>query len=327
MNEQSRKALSSLAAPQPVPEPAMLERQHRQVRPYLRQFVRGLPERRRRNLRRRRAAVAGGIALSAIVVLGIWSSGATAPFSVEGGRSVASNDAPDGFFTASGEAATLRTRRGARIFVATDTRIQAVTSNDVHEQLELARGSVRVQVPKLEKGTSFSVQTPDAKVTVHGTVFSVTISGEGKMSATCVQVSEGRVSVERAGKVSMVKAGEQLNCEKGPALASHAVAAPAASASGAAQATRTPSELDRAPAPALPARSPVAARPASTTRRAEEEELSAQNALLAAALRAERAGRYVEAQAQLEALLTRYPASALKSDAERSLERLRRKGR
>jgi len=197
----------------------------------------------------------------------------------------------------------------------------------VLEQLQLARGSVRVQVPKLGKGSSFSVHTPDAKVTVHGTVFSVTISGEGTMSATCVQVSEGRVSVERGGKVSMLTAGEQLNCEKGSAVATHSVAPPAASASGAAQATRTPTELDRAPAPPLPARPPGAARPASTTRRAEEQELSAQNALLAAALRAERAGRYIEARAQLEALLTRYPASALKSDAERSLERLRRKGR
>ena len=326
MNEQSRKALSSLAAPQAVPDPAMLDRQHRQVVPHLRQFVRGIPERRQRKLRRRRAAVAGGIALSAIVVLGISLRGATAPFSIEEGRSVASND-PDGFSTASAEAATLRTRRGARIFVATDTRIQAVTSNDVHEQLELARGSVRVQVPKLGKGSSFSVHTPDAKVTVHGTVFSVTISGEGTMSATCVRVSEGRVSVERAGKARMLEAGEQLNCEKGSALASHSVAPPAASTSLAAQASRTPTELDLAPASPLPARSPVAARPASTTRRAEQEELSAQNALLAAALRAERAGRYVEARAQLEALLTRYPASALKSDAERSLERLRRKGR
>jgi hypothetical protein len=329
MNERdSTTALSSLGGPLAVPAADVLEWQHNQVRPHLRRFVRGIPARRRKKALQRRALVVGTFALSAALAVGAWLSRAdeAVAFSVEQGRLASRGGPSDELVTSAAEGATLRTRRGAKVSVAISTRIQAITSDEHHEELALAQGSVSLVVPKLGAGVTFSVQTPDAKVTVHGTVFSVTVSGHGATSQTCVQVSAGLVSVERAGTLTLVKGGETSNCAASPAPTTALPVAVPAAVTGAEVLPLLPTEPTRPSSSARdasPASGPIAASP--VVGRTADASLVAQNGLLAAALQAERAGRYLEAQRELEALLERYPRSALRPDAERSLERVKHK--
>jgi FecR protein len=324
----STTALASLGGPLAVPATEVLERQHSQVRPHLRQFVRGIPARRRREARQRRALVVGTFALSAALAVGVWLSRADKPiaFNVEQGRLASRGGQSDELFTSAAQGATLRTLRGVEVSVAINTRIGAITSDEHHEELELARGSVSLVVPKLGAGASFTVQTPDTKVTVHGTVFSVTVSSHGSTSQTCVEVSEGLVSVERAGKLVLVKGGETSNCAASPTPATAlpvAVPDPVARAEAPPVVFAEPTRQSSSARAASPLSAPGAASPG--VGRTADASLVAQNGLLAGALQAERAGRYREAQRELEALLERYPSSALRPDAERSLERVKRK--
>jgi hypothetical protein len=327
MNERdSTTALASLGGPLAVPTAEALERQHNQLRPHLRQFVRGIPARRRRKALQRRALVVGTFALSAALAVAVWLSRAdkALAFSVERGRLASRGGQSDELFTGAAEGATLRTRRGVKVSVASKTRIQDIISDERHEELVLAQGSVSLVVPKLGAGVTFSVQTPDTKVTVHGTVFSVSVSSHDSTSQTCVEVSEGLVSVERAGKLTLVKGGETSNCAASPAPATTLpVAVPAAGTTAVPLLPTEPTRPSSSARDASAASGPGAA--SAGVGRTPDASLVAQNGLLAGALQAERAGRYLEAQGELEALLKRYPSSALRPDAERSLERVKRR--
>lgn len=321
-DEQSRAALASLGGPLAMPDAEAHERQKQEVLPRLRQIVRGVPARRRRKTWQRRAAVAGGFIASSALAFGVWL-GLTrhaAPFEVEQGPGASQTDERHGYSTGAGSGATLRTRRGAHVSLLANTRLSAISSEPKHELLRLAAGSVNVRVPKLGTGATFAVQTPDSLVTVHGTVFSVTVLSFGPSSQTCVAVSEGLVAVERGGKRTLVGAGEQLNCHRAlslpqaPALEPTAVRGPPAAST--AQESGQPRErhvAKQAAAPPLPSNN------------SSDESLAAQNRLLATALQAERAGQFAEARNQLQRLLARYPSSPLRADAERSLSRVSRK--
>jgi len=227
--------------------------------------------------------------------------------------------------TLAGETAALRTRHGAQVTLAGASRVDAITADEHHDQVVLARGSVHVQVPSLGAGKTFSVRTPDALVTVHGTTFQVSVSGAAGSTQTCVQVTEGVVSVVRGGAPVLLRAGGQFNCAESATPKASPAAAPAEDGS-------LPKSAERAAERASP-REPAsstnqthaASAGASAAGASADATLGEQNRLLAAALQAERAGNYAEARGLLRELLARYPSSALVPDAQRSLERVQRR--
>jgi hypothetical protein len=69
------------------------------------------------------------------------------------------------------------------------------------EHVALSIGKIGVRVPKLPAGKTLSVGTPNATVTVHGTVFEVVVKRtDDGASSTAVSVTEGRVSVRSDGR-------------------------------------------------------------------------------------------------------------------------------
>jgi ferric-dicitrate binding protein FerR (iron transport regulator) len=170
------------------------------------------------------------------------------------------------------------------------------------QQIALNRGKVELSVPKLTAGTSLSVATPDAVVTVHGTRFSVEVmSGQ-----TCVKVSEGVVSVARAEARERLTRGQSSGCT--PLLA--------------------PSSSERAAEALVTTRAagPLANTPAEAEARSKPKSsgtLLQENRLFQSALRAEQSGDRARAELLATQLLTRYPDSVMAADARRLLGRMR----
>lgn len=201
------------------------------------------------------------------------------------------------------EPARIQVRAGAQIEVFPDSRV----SLPRRQELRLAGGKVAVSVPKLLAPETFSVQTVDARVVVHGTRFVVEIAEPAPNGArTRVRVTEGRVSVFFAGRESLVSAGESW-----PALVARAPdpEPPPALA---------PSAHDAAPRHVARAAEPVK----STTSAA----LAEQNRLFASAVAARRRGDDSQAIVLLDQLLARHPQSPLAPEARverfRALKRL-----
>lgn len=212
----------------------------------------------------------------------------------------------------------LRTEEGtARLGFASGAAAQVssqssltVTATRSTEALFLARGNVDVEVPKLDAQRGFSVATPDALVTVHGTRFSVHVDDDGGGGQrTHVKVDHGVVSVEHAGREVRLLAGDAWP----PASSSGAGAAPEQDAS-AAELERA--LLDEAQARGSRERKPRdKARPPARRRVTyDSRELADQNQRFAAALRMRKAGAGGAALAELAQLLERYPESPLRQE-------------
>jgi ferric-dicitrate binding protein FerR (iron transport regulator) len=152
---------------------------------------------------------------------------------------------------------------------------------------ELRGGTAQFEVAKLPKGVTFSVKTPDAEITVHGTSFRVSVGppGEGGGPRTQVAVTDGVVSVEspQAPRARLV-AGDRW-----PAPAALASASP-------------PGSTAAAPRPAGSVAVP-------------RSDLAAQNALLTDALSARRRGDGSAEARALDAFIARYPRSPGAHDA------------
>jgi hypothetical protein len=85
----------------------------------------------------------------------------------------------------------------------------SLTATRRTESLLLTRGRLDVEVPKLDRERGFAVETPDAKVVVHGTGFSVSIVPENEAGIrTAVSVTHGVVSVAHDGREVLLRAGE-----------------------------------------------------------------------------------------------------------------------
>jgi hypothetical protein len=160
-------------------------------------------------------------------------------------------------------------------------------------------------------GTSLSVATPDAVVTVHGTRFSVEIDHD----RTCVNVSEGVVSVSRGAAVERLVAGQHSGCQQRREGADSAVAAASLASEAAPQADQaetrkhvTAPQLDRG------TRASAARGPSGT--------LTRENRLFEQALAAEQARRWRDAEVLAQRLLARYPASPMGPEARRVLRRV-----
>lgn len=150
-------------------------------------------------------------------------------------------------------------------------------------ELGLLQGQVSLDVPPMPTGTSFVVQTPDTRVTVHGTRF--TVSYPNAQGGSCVRVMEGRVGVKGPSTDVLLGPGEAVGCDDvpNPAPERH-------------RQSKTDSE--------------------------EQSTLAVQNQLLQQTLVKERQGDAPGARRALRSLLAKYPESPFAPEARRALSRL-----
>jgi hypothetical protein len=207
--------------------------------------------------------------------------------------------------------AELETQAGVRLDLggASQLGLTAVEPGQKWSRVSLNLGRLDVRVPRLTRGEAFSVVTPQATVTVHGTAFTVEVTeARNGASRTCVRVSEGRVVVRHAAGENTVAPGESWGC--GDAR-----------------------PRDAAPAPAAGTRERSGTRTASFVKRdqdagsiAQASTLGVEAGLLQKALGAERDGDLPTAERMLVTLLRSYPDSIVAPEARAALQRVR-KGR
>ncbi len=180
------------------------------------------------------------------------------------------------------------------------------------ESLLLSRGSVDVEVPRLAQPVEFAVDTPDARVVVHGTRFLVQVDpGAPAGAATQVSVSRGIVSVQAGSKEVWLRAGERW-----PSGASSAgdVEDYAGDDAGAlpGQPALAPAELEPLERAAPAQRHGQRGR---AWRKASDHSLARENRAFAAAMARRKAGELRQALSELERWLARYPDSVLQQEA------------
>jgi hypothetical protein len=206
--------------------------------------------------------------------------------------------------------ASLETESGLRLDLDVKSQVSlSHLSESGERRVELLSGQVSCAVPKLEAGSSFAVVTPNARVVVHGTKFTVRVdSSEAGVTRTCVRVREGLVAVHQAQGIAMLHAGESWGCVE--PLASNA-----------------PPRVTMTDVPPLSrARrgshksAPVVVTPEE--RAAREGTLGKEAELLQTALAAEHGGHRDAAMAALTKLLSAYPESPLLPDARAALKRV-----
>jgi hypothetical protein len=199
--------------------------------------------------------------------------------------------------------------------VAEGTRmsVAGILGSAKTNHVELRQGEVTCRVPHLAEGERFSVVTPDARVVVHGTVFSVRFDpARGTDSKTCVRVTQGVVIVHHDSQETALNAGDSWGCSS-PETAQSPAPAPAALGE-----TGTPGSSGAATAKpgAHVVAQHAAKEPPSRSTLAEETQL------LQSALAAERLGNRDKARIMLQSLLTEYPSSPLSREATRALARV-----
>lgn len=215
----------------------------------------------------------------------------------------------DGLRTLAHAQAELETQAGVRLELgsASELSLTAIEPGRKWTRVSLGHGRLDVRVPPLTHGAAFSVVTPQATVTVHGTAFVVEVakSSDGS-SHTCVRVSEGAIVVRHASGADTVLAGGTWGChEAHPSNAALTALAPAAKVSG-------------SPATDPSPRRERSARSAAT----EASTLGTEAGLLQKALGAERAGDFDTAERTLATLLRLYPNSIVAPEARAALERV-----
>jgi hypothetical protein len=207
---------------------------------------------------------------------------------------------------------------GVEVVVGPETRLALPSEKDtqlLREELVLESGILQVRVPKLPKGALFSIRTPNAVVSVHGTAFSVEVtkSGASEVPQTRVIVTEGVVSVQHAGHELLLDAGsEWTSAVANPPVATHDV--PSASKPGPFKPASPTHEDRRAASPERPSPEHKAGnvRGASGV---DPTELANQNRLFAEAMSARDRGDGAHAVALLEDFVRKYPVCPLTEDA------------
>ncbi len=178
-------------------------------------------------------------------------------------------------------------------------------------RLELQRGLVSCSVDPAGVGPKLSVITPDATVSVKGTIFSVEVMDDGESTRSCVRVQRGLVEVARGGRVEKVSAGQSSGCAQAEVPAEDSAASP---------------EGQPEARPARPSEAPLSSRTQSKgSNDGGLPSLARQNSLLARALAAEREGRLMQAESQLTELLEQFPSTPLRVDAETARTRIRKR--
>jgi hypothetical protein len=217
-----------------------------------------------------------------------------------------------------------------------------VTESTETQRFALLRGAVRARVAKLAPGERFLINSADAEIEVHGTQFRVALVEEDPtcpgQPMTRVSVTEGVVSVRAGGQEIRLHPGEQWpkGCAAGarapqatrlwrpPHVASSKpwasvfrVAPPApAEAPVPPPEAPAPSPLAATPVAVPPVQSPAAPAPSVVPQPpVAPSQLQAQNDLFAAAMRAKKVGREMDAIRYLSRLLRLYPQGQLAESA------------
>lgn len=191
--------------------------------------------------------------------------------------------------TSGDQSATLRDSSGFEVELAPSSVFSFSapehenTTQDTY--VRLGSGAARFSVPHLTHGSTLSVLTSSAQITVIGTRFSVEVVDPTR---TCVRVFEGRVSVIASGKQVFLSPGEKTGCE--PDIADEQ------------------SARDRGKVP--------------TIRKEGKTTLAEQNALFSRALSQERRGNYRSAEQAFSTLLSNYPNSTFAPEARAGLSRV-----
>lgn len=215
--------------------------------------------------------------------------------------------------------ATLGFPSGASAKVASRSSLK-VTRARQQEALFLARGGVDVEVPKLGPERGFSVETPDALVTVHGTRFSVAIEPGAGGPRTRVHVAHGIVSVQQRGREVFLTAGQSwvaASAEPAP------LDAPALSAevdAGEGDEVADDEVADEAPASSATS-GDERGRRRGARRTFDPHELADQNERFARAMALKKNDEAKAALRELGRILRRYPGSPLTQEVR--VERLR----
>jgi hypothetical protein len=209
--------------------------------------------------------------------------------------------------------ASLETESGLRMDLEASSEVSLSHMSGVNEhRVELLGGQLACAVPKLEKGSSFAVVTPNARVVVHGTKFTVRVdSPQAGVTRTCVRVREGLVAVHHAAGTAMLHAGESWGCPEAPVVVARNDVEPRVAANDARPDKKVTRVRQTAPA--------TVAQPAALER---EGTLAKETALLQSALAAEHGGHRDAAMAALTKLLSTYPESPLLPEARAALKRV-----
>lgn len=219
---------------------------------------------------------------------------------------------------------------GARLRLSTGTEIAIEHGADLTfseagptERFVLASGELQAKVAKLRPGQRFIIETPDAEVEVHGTVFALRVI---ELEPDCVaagrtrlEVREGVVEVRAHGTASYVHPGERWPAPCGDGLAARAPAAsmPLTGALPSALPSAIPAPV---PSAAHSTPTPPSSKAADSANAVSLTKL--QNELFARAVRARRMGDDQAALKQFEELTLTFPNSPLAESAAAQRMRL-----
>ncbi len=236
----------------PVEDPERVEQRREQVVAALSRSIRASADRKRRALRTR---LIWGLGIAASLALGIGLAArvrqraidASAALSTvadvtgvvvvtEGGESRVLPHDSKFALTSLGEIETapeaqaeIRSQKSI-VHLAPATKLTVPRTTPVEERYRLAVGRVDISVDKDSRITrSVVVETPDAEVVVHGTVFAVGVASRSKHTVTEVSVTRGSVWVLQHGvQVALLGAGQHWSSDGETASASSVPVAPAA---------------------------------------------------------------------------------------------------
>lgn len=338
-----RRLLGSLRDRPVSVDPERLASRRERVVAVLKRDVRALAAERAARGRRRVGYVAFSLAAAASVVFGVHHfvqrASASAPLvitfvgSVGQATAHASAEArplragesllgdPGEIETVAEGSAELVTSAGLGLNLGGATRVSlsGLVGARATNQVELRRGYLNCSVPHLQEGQRFSVQTPDARVVVHGTVFSVRVDAtRARGSATCVEVTDGVVIVQHDGSETALNRGDSWGCEAS-ASADGKLAVNPSAASEVASAAAPESASD---APAVAQTNELRPTLRNAPRIPQHGTLGEESRLLQEALAAERTGQSQRAQSLLNQLIARYPSSPLAPEARRASARI-----
>jgi hypothetical protein len=306
--------------------------------------------REQRQWRQRRKAIVTGLALAAAAVLGVGGWLVTAPARGRGPAAVAPDaaavsvvlrevqgtvvadragrsevvsaegalelNAGDAVSTLSEARARLLLPGSGQISVGSTTDLRIQESRSTAQRLDIGIGHIEVSLPKQTPARSLVVNTPNVEVAVVGTVFAVDVcrpAGD-QIPITEVRVTRGVVRVLAKGhRPALVSQGESWSSSGslvGPAPCIRPTAESASAGAASAEPEAQPAET----------RGPERVR-AGSSRDSSKGELAAQNRLYQEALDARNSRDDGRAVALLGELLTKYPDSPLRQEAQ--VERLR----
>jgi len=307
----------------PVEDPERVEQRRELVVAALSRSIRANADRKRRALRTRviwslsiAASLALGIGIASHVRHGSVDANAALSTVAEVTGAVVVTENGESRVLSNGSAFALRTvgeietapeaqaeirSQKSVVHLAPATKLTVPRTTPLEERYRLAVGRVDVSVDKESRITrSVVVETPDAEVVVHGTVFAVGVSSRNKRSVTEVSVTRGSVWVLQHGvQVALLGAGQHWSSETEAASSPSPVlvsppAVPAAPTVAA----------EEAPVP--PAKSPRALARAAAAE-AKASTLAEQSRMFQEAIDARNRGDDARASDLFGRLLARYP--------------------